>query len=332
MTSSKLDVLGIGNAIVDVLSRTDDSFLKRHQLAKGSMRLIDEQTAHTLYADMGPGVEVSGGSAANTIAGVASFGGRAAFIGKVRNDQLGEVFGHDIRAHGVEYATPQATSGPATARCLILVTPDGERTMNTFLGASVGLKPQDIEPELVERAAVTYLEGYLWDPEDAKRAFIKAASLARGAGNKVALSLSDAFCVERHRESFLELVRGQVDILFANEVEIMSLYQARSFDEALEAVRVDCPLAVLTRSEKGCVVADRASDLIAVPAHPVKQVEDTTGAGDLFAAGFLYGLTKGLAHAASASLGAMAAAEVISHIGARPEENLAARAKRLNMV
>ncbi|WP_137388350.1 adenosine kinase [Rhodoligotrophos defluvii] len=332
MTSMKLDVLGIGNAIVDVLSRTDDEFLATHQLSKGAMRLIDEPTAHTLYADMGPGTEVSGGSAANTIAGVASFGGRAAFIGKVRNDQLGEVFGHDIRAHGVEYATSMATSGAATARCLILVTPDGERTMNTFLGASIGLAPVDVEPQLVERAAVTYLEGYLWDPENAKQAFVKAAGLARAAGNKVALSLSDAFCVERHRESFRELVHSQVDILFANEVEIMSLYQTPSFEEALAAARHDCPLVVLTRSEKGCVIAEGAAEAVAVPAHPVERVVDTTGAGDLFAAGFLYGFTRGMAHAASATLGTLAAAEVISHIGARPEENLADLAKRLHVI
>lgn len=322
MTSSKLDVLGIGNAIVDVLSRSDDAFLNRHGLAKGSMRLVDEPAAEALYAEMGPGVEISGGSAANTIAGLASFGAAAAFIGKVRDDQLGSVFAHDIRAHGVEYTTSPATAGAATARCLILVTPDGERTMNTFLGASVGLMPADIDPQLVERAAVTYLEGYLWDPENAKQAFLKAAELARAAGNRVALTLSDAFCVERHRDSFLQLLREKVDILFANEAEITSLYQVSSFDEALAAIRRDCPLAVLTRSEKGCVIAEKGADPIAVPAHPVDRVVDTTGAGDLFAAGFLYGFTQGRPHAESGALGALAASEVISHVGARPQQSL----------
>lgn len=319
---TRYDVLAIGNAIVDVLARSDEAFLAGQGLAKGSMRLIDEAEARRLYDAIGPAVEISGGSAANTIAGVASFGGRAAFIGKVRDDQLGEVFGHDIRAIGVAYGTPAAAAGPATARCLILVTPDGERTMNTYLGASSGLCPDDIDADLVREAAVTYLEGYLWDPPLAKQAFLKAARTAREAGRKVALTLSDAFCVERHRDSFLDLIRGDVDILFANEAEIRSLYRTDSFEDALAAVRGDTRLAVLTRSEKGCVVVEGERSE-AVPAARVETVVDTTGAGDLFAAGFLSGFTRGLPHARSAALGALAAAEVISHIGARPQADLA---------
>ncbi|MGF7158612.1 adenosine kinase [Rhodoligotrophos appendicifer] len=321
MAHNKIDVLGIGNAIVDVLSRTDDAFLTKHSMVKGSMRLIDEETAHSLYEDMGPAVEISGGSAANTIAGVAALGSSAAFIGKVRNDQLGEVFGHDIRAVGVEFNSPPSAEGPATARCLILVTADGERTMNTFLGASTALTPEDIDDELVARSAITYLEGYLWDPEQAKQAFLKAARTARRSGNKVALSLSDAFCVDRHRDSFLELVNSDVDILFANESEITSLYQTRTFDEALGRAKASGKLIVLTRSEKGCVVVE-GERATAVAAHPVGDVVDTTGAGDLFAAGFLFGLTKGRALENCAAIGALAAAEIISHIGARPEKNL----------
>jgi len=316
------DVLAIGNAIVDVLVRAEEAFLTGQGLVKGSMRLVDEEEAHRLYGKVGPAVEISGGSAANTIAGVASFGAKGAFIGKVRDDQLGEVFRHDIQTAGVAFDTPSATDGQATARCLILVTPDGERTMNTFLGASSGLSPADIDEKLVRSASVTYLEGYLWDPPLAKEAFLKAARSARAAGRRVALTLSDAFCVERHRESFLGLIRADVDILFANEAEIRALYRVERFEEALEAVRKDCRLAVLTRSAKGCVVVEGES-AEPVPAVAVPEVVDTTGAGDLFAAGFLTGLTRGLPHARSAALGAIAAAEVISHIGARPQVSLA---------
>jgi sugar/nucleoside kinase (ribokinase family) len=331
MTSAKLDVLGIGNAIVDVLSRTDDAFLEKHGLFKGSMRLVDEATAEALYADMGPGVEVSGGSAANTIAGLASFGSATGFIGKVKDDQLGGVFAHDIRALGVEFNTPFATNGLATARCLILVTPDGERTMNTFLGASVGLTPEDIDEDMVRRASVTYLEGYLWDPDNAKQAFVKATGIAKAAGNKVALSLSDAFCVDRHRDSFLDLLRRDVDILFANEAEILSLYQVASFDEALAAARAENKLIVLTRSEKGCVIVEGEAEPVRVVAQ-VTDVVDTTGAGDQFAAGFLHGFTRGLPLDTCGRLGALAAAEVISHMGPRPEVNLALHAKRLGVL
>lgn len=331
MAEAKYDVLAIGNAIVDVLARVENGLLEAQKLTKGSMRLIDEAEAERLYDAMGPAIEISGGSAANTIAGLASFGGRAAFIGKVKGDQLGEVFAHDIRASGVAFETPAANEGPATARCLILVTPDGERTMNTFLGASSGLSPADIDESLVAQAGVTYLEGYLWDPPLAKEAFTKAARAARGAGRKVALTLSDSFCVERHRQSFLELIRDDVDILFANEAEIGSLYQVKSFEEALARVRGDCRLAVLTRSEKGCVVVD-GDTLHRVPAVPGVEVVDTTGAGDLFAAGFLAGHARGLPLDRAAKLGVLAAAEVISHIGARPQTRLDALAQEKGLL
>ena len=331
MAETKYDVLAIGNAIVDVLARVEDGLLAAQKLAKGSMRLIDEAEAERLYGAMGPAIEISGGSAANTIAGLASLGGRGAFIGKVRDDQLGQVFAHDIRAAGVTFATPAANRGPATARCLILVTPDGERTMNTFLGASSGLSPDDIDEALVGQAGVTYLEGYLWDPPLAKDAFVKAARAARNAGRKVALTLSDSFCVERHRESFLDLIRSDIDILFANEAEIGSLYQVSNFDEALERARGDCRLAVLTRSEKGCVVVE-GDRLHTVPAVPGVEVVDTTGAGDLFASGFLFGYSLGMPLERAAGLGVMAAAEVISHIGARPQTPLDRLAREKGLV
>jgi sugar/nucleoside kinase (ribokinase family) len=275
---------------------------------------------------MGPAVEISGGSAANTIAGIAAFGGSAAFIGKVRDDQLGEVFAHDIRSLGVAFDTAPAIAGPSTARCMVLVTPDGERTLNTYLGASVGLGPEDVNADLIAGARVTYLEGYLWDPAAAKEAFVKAARLAHGADRIVALTLSDAFCVDRHRAEFRQLVAGEVDLLFANESEITSLYQVTDFDAALQAVRHDCNLAVLTRSEKGCVIVGGA-EVHVVDAHRVDQVVDSTGAGDLFAAGFLYGLTHDRPLVDCGRLGALAAAEVISHIGARPQVALDALAR-----
>ncbi|MGE0212932.1 MAG: adenosine kinase [Parvibaculaceae bacterium] len=331
MAEAKYDVLAIGNAIVDVLARVEDGLLEAQSLTKGSMRLIDEAEADRLYGAMGPAVEVSGGSAANTIAGLASFGGRGAFIGKVRDDQLGHVFAHDIRAEGVAFTTPSATEGPTTARCLILVTPDGQRTMNTFLGASSGLSPADIDGRLVADAGVTYLEGYLWDPPLAKEAFVKAAQAARGAGRKVALTLSDSFCVDRHRQSFLDLIRSDVDMLFANEAEIGSLYQVKSFDQALAKVRSDCRLAVLTRSEKGCVVVDGEA-LHEVPAVPGVTVVDTTGAGDLFASGFLAGYARGAPLRRAAELGVLAAAEVISHLGARPQTRLDALVRKKGLV
>jgi adenosine kinase len=326
MTAARYDVLGIGNAIVDVLARTDDDFLVRQNMRKGAMMLIDEARATAIYDAMGPAVEISGGSAANTI-GCASLGGRAAFVGKVKDDELGRVFAHDIRAAGVAFDTPPAFDGPSTARCYVLVSPDGERTMNTYLGAAQDLHPRDIDPDTIAASAITYLEGYLWDPKHAKDAFLKAAAAAHAANRLVALTLSDAFCVDRWRDEFLGLVRaGTVDLLFANAAELHSLYQTADFDTALAALRGEARLAVVTRSENGCVVVSR-DQVLAVPAAPVERVVDTTGAGDLFAAGFLYGVSQGAGHARAASLGALAAAEVIQHLGARPETSLKALAQ-----
>ncbi len=318
MTGTAIDVVGIGNAIVDVLSQSDDAFLAAHGLAKGTMTLIDAARAEALYAAMGSGVEMSGGSAANTLAGLAYLGGQGAFIGKVRNDQLGGIFRHDIRANGLVFDTPAATEGPPTARCLIFVTPDAQRTMNTFLGAAVALGPGDLDAELIARAKITYLEGYLWDAPAAKAAFVQAARIAHEAGRRVALSLSDPFCVERHRESFLGLVAEHVDILFANEVEIRSLYQAADFDAALQRVRGHCEVAVLTRGAHGAVISS-GEEIHVVDAEAVARVADTTGAGDLYAAGFLFGYTRGKSLYDCGRIGAIAAAEVISHFGARPE-------------
>ena len=321
MADPSLDVVGIGNAIVDVLSQADDAFLADQDLAKGAMTLIDGARAEALYAAMGPGVEVSGGSAANTMAGLASLGGQGAFVGKVRNDQLGGIFQHDIRAAGVAFDTPVATDGPPTARCLILVTPDAQRTMNTFLGAAVELAPDDLDRAVIQDAKVTYLEGYLWDAPDAKAAFQAAAEMAHEAGRKVALTLSDPFCVARHRDSFLELIDGHVDLLFANEVEIRSLFRVEDFDRALQETRGHCEIAALTRSDKGSVVLAEGAVHV-VDAAPVDKVVDTTGAGDLYAAGFLYGYTQGKGLYDCGRIGALAAAEVLSHYGARPETAL----------
>jgi adenosine kinase len=296
-------------------------------MAKGGMALIDEARAEAIYASMGPATEISGGSGANTIAGVASFGGRAAFIGKVKNDTLGKAFTHDIRATGVDFTTKPATDGPSTARSYILVTPDGERTMNTYLGAAQNLTPADIDEKQIAAARYTYLEGYLWDPPQAKEAFRKAATIAHGAGRKVALTLSDAFCVDRYREEFLNLMRsGAVDLIFANERELHSLYQTADFETAVAALRNDVKLAAVTRSEKGCLVVSRESNE-AVDAVPIDRLVDATGAGDLFAAGFLIGLAREQDHRDAARLGAIAAAEVIQHLGARPETSLKALAQ-----
>ena len=320
--SERYDVIGIGNAIVDVLARADDDFLVAHGMNKGAMALIDEARAEAIYAAMGPAIEISGGSAANTIVGVASFGGRAGFIGTVKDDLLGGVFAHDIRAAGVDFSTTPFQNGPSTARSYILVTPDGERTMNTYLGAAQLLSAAEIAEAEIAAARITYLEGYLWDPKDAKDAFLKAAKIAHGAKRTVALTLSDAFCVDRYRGEFISLIKnGTVDLLFANESELKSLYETSDFDSAVGALRNDAKLAVVTRSEKGALVVS-AEKSEAVDAFPVKTVVDTTGAGDLFAAGFLYGFARGLPHATSARLGALAAAEVISHLGARPERKL----------
>ncbi len=318
MTATTYDVVGIGNAIVDIIAQCDDSFLSKHDLEKGYMRLIDAGQADALYGQMGPATERSGGSAGNTIAGFSSFGGKAAFVGRVADDQFGRVFAHDIRAIGVAYETPPATSGAPTALCLVLVTPDGERTMNTFLGASTELGPSEVNADLIAAASVTYLEGYLFDKHAAKEAFKKAVIVAGQAGRKTALTLSDAFCVDRHRDDFRKLVHQGVDILFANEKEITALYEVNSFDEAVDAVRGECEIAVLTRSEEGSLII-AADETVTVKAKPVDKVVDVTGAGDLYAAGFLFGLTRKLPLTVCGELGSLAAAEVISHIGARPQ-------------
>ena len=322
MIAPTLDVIGFGNAIVDVLARAEDDFLATHGMRKGGMTLIDEERAETVYAAMGSGIEISGGSAANTMAGIAELGGRAGFVGKVKDDALGAIFAHDIGAAGVAYRTPAAQAGAATARCLILVTPDGERTMNTYLGAAQDLTPDDVAAEMVAAATVTYLEGYLWDPPPAKQAFLKAAGIAHAAGRSVALTLSDAFCVDRYRAEFLNLMReGTVDLVFANESELKSLYETADFDTALAQLAADVRRAVVTRSEQGALWLS-GQERVAVPAYPVEQVVDTTGAGDLFAAGFLHGFARGFAPDESLRLGALCAAEVISHMGARPERQL----------
>ena len=322
MAQAKYDVLGIGNAIFDVLVQTDEGFLNRHGMAKGGMALIDEARATAIYQDMGPATEMSGGSAANTIVGVANLGARAAYVGKVKDDQIGRLYSHDIRAAGVAFGTKPASDGPATGCSYILVTPDGERTMNTYLGAAQDLTPADIDAAEIAASHIVYLEGYLWDPKNAKEAFVKAATIAHGAGRQVALTLSDSFCVDRYRDEFLDLMRkGTVDLIFANEAELHALYQTSDFDTALRQLRDDTKLGVVTRSEKGCVVASK-DGVVAAPAFPIGRLVDTTGAGDLFAAGFLFGLVRNAGYENAGRLGALAAAEVIQHIGARPQVSL----------
>jgi sugar/nucleoside kinase (ribokinase family) len=330
MTAATLDVVGIGNAIVDVIAHSDDAFLAQQGLNKGGMTLVDAARAEALYAIMGPGIESSGGSAGNTLAGIASLGGTGAYIGKVRDDELGDVFRHDMTAIGVRFTTAPATSGAPTARCLILVTPDAQRTMNTFLGACVDLGPEDVDAEIIAAAQVTYLEGYLFDPPRAKEAFRKAASLAHAAGRRVSLSLSDPFCVGRYRTEFRDLVANHVDILFANESEICSLYET-DFDAALAQVRGHCDIAALTRSEKGSVVVTRDHTHL-IDAARVDKVVDTTGAGDLYASGFLFGLTHGHDLATCGKLGSLCAAEAISHFGARPETPLKTFAAKAGLI
>jgi sugar/nucleoside kinase (ribokinase family) len=321
MAEARFDVVGIGNAIVDVLAHADEKFLAQFELTKGAMTLIDADRAATLYDNMSPAVECSGGSAANTIACLASLGGQGAFIGKVHDDQLGKIFRHDIRSLGITFETAPSVGGVSTARCLIFVTPDADRTMQTFLGACVELNPVDIDPKIIADAKVIYLEGYLWDPPGAKQAFIEAADLAHDADRLVALSLSDPFCVNRYRDEFRDLVEQHIDILFANEDEICSLYQVDNFDDALQQVRGHCKIAALTRSEKGSVIIS-GDDVHVIDAAPVKKLVDTTGAGDAYAAGFLYGLTQGKPLDECGRLGGIASAEVISHFGARPETPL----------
>lgn len=322
MSQTRIDVLTLGNAIVDVLAHTDEAFLLKKKIHKGAMVLIDEPRAEELYGDMGPAVIVSGGSGANTAVGAASLGVKAGFIGKVKNDETGKLFAHDLKAVDVHYDVALAEDGPATARSFILVTPDGERSMNTYLGACQNLTPDDVKPETVQASSIVYLEGYLWDPPAAKEAFRKAVKIAHEAGNKVALTLSDAFCVDRYRDEFLGLIRdGSLDILFANIHELQSLYQTSSAESALAALREENVLGAVTRSGEGALVVTRGETL-SVPAFPVERVVDTTGAGDLFASGFMAGLTRNLDLADCARLGCLAAAEIISHIGARPQASL----------
>ncbi len=326
------DVVGIGNAIVDIIGRCEEAFLAQHGCVKGSMRLVDEPQMSALYDAMGPGIEISGGSVANTMAGIASFGGKAGFIGKTATDQVGTIFGHDIRAAGVTFTTkPAATGSDPTGRCLILVTPDGQRTMNTFLGVSPQLGQGEMDEALISSGRIVYLEGYLFDRPEAKAAFRQAAAIAAKAGRQVALSLSDSFCVDRHRSEFLSLIKDSVDILFANESEITSLYETTSFDEAARRAAADTKLAALTRSEKGSVILN-AGRAITIPCEPVAKVVDTTGAGDLYAAGFLYGVAAGRELETAGKLGSLAAAEIISHIGARPEVKLANLARQRGLI
>jgi sugar/nucleoside kinase (ribokinase family) len=317
------DVIGIGNAIVDVICNVDDAFIAEHALEKGAMTLIDEDRATQLYSSMPAGIEASGGSAANTIAGIGSFGGKVAYIGKVRNDQLGEVFRHDIRAIGVDYDVPLGTDGPATARCLIVVTPDAERTMNTFLGISNLLEPSDVDEALVGRAKIVYCEGYLWDVDSAKEAMLKGMHIAKAAGGRTSLTLSDTVCVDRHRAEFHDLLENDIDIVFGNAGELCSLYETEDLDAAIAEVEKRVDVAAITCSAKGSIVVGNG-ERHEVPAWTVDgKVVDTTGAGDLYAAGFLHGITAGLDVATCARLGHLAAGEVISHLGPRPETNLA---------
>jgi sugar/nucleoside kinase (ribokinase family) len=322
MSDPDFDVLGIGNALVDVITSVDDHFVAAHGFPRGATTMVDLDRADAIYADLPPAQEISGGSCANTIAGLASFGANVAFIGRVRDDQLGKVYTHDLRSLGVHFDVPPATTGPPTGRCLVMVMPDAHRTQCTYLGASTFIGPEDVDPEVVARAHVTYLEGYLWDQPSAKDAIRKAAAAARGAGRQVALTLSDPFCVDRHRDEFRDLVADEIDVLFANESEICSLYEVGDFDAALQQVRHHCRIAALTRSEQGSVLI--AGDSVHIlEAEPVDRLVDTTGAGDQYAAGFLYGLTHGHDLATCGRLGSMAAAEVISHYGARPAVSLA---------
>jgi sugar/nucleoside kinase (ribokinase family) len=313
----RFDVVGVGNAIVDVIASASDGFVAGQHLAKGSMNLVDGRRAAELYGLMGPAIEASGGSAANTMAGIASFGGRTAYVGKVRDDQLGEVFAHDMRAAGVAFDVAPGSDGPETARCLILVTPDAQRTMSTYLGISSLLAPDDIDPALVADGSILFCEGYLWDVESAKAAIRKAMAIAAEAGNRVSLTLSDTFCIERHHAEFLELVEGPVDVLFANEPELLTLYGLGSFDAAVDRVRGATELVCITRGARGSLLVT-ADEVVAVAAQPVEHVVDSTGAGDQYAAGVLFGLSRGLDLATCGRLGSLAAAEVISHVGPRP--------------
>ncbi|KQU74711.1 carbohydrate kinase [Aminobacter sp. DSM 101952] len=329
---SQYDVLCIGNAIVDIIAQCDEAFLTDNGIIKGAMNLIDAERAELLYTRMGPAIEASGGSAGNTAAGIASFGGRAAYFGKVSRDHLGEVFTHDIRAQGVAFDTKPLDGTPPTARSMILVTPDGERSMNTHLGACVELGPDDVEADKAKGAKVTYFEGYLWDPPLAKEAIRMTAAHAHAAGREVSMTLSDSFCVDRYRAEFLELMRsGTVDIVFANSHEIKSLYETSSFDEALAQIRKDCKLAAITRSEKGSVIV-RGDETVVIEATRINELVDTTGAGDLYAAGFLFGYTQGRSLKDCGDLGSLAAGLVIQQIGPRPRQNLKREAEQAGLL
>lgn len=320
MSEVKFDVLGIGNAIVDVLSMCDDALIEKLAVRKGTMFLIDEDRAEELYNLMGPAAEVSGGAAANTLAGLASLGGKAAFVGKVRDDQLGKIFTHDMRATGVHFETVAANSGPATARCLIFVTPDAQRTMNTYIGACARISNDDIDPQLVKDSAMTFVEGYMWNDPSSKSAIRHAMKIAKEAGRQIGFSPSDVFCIENHHAEMLELV-GESDVVFANEAETKALYGVKTFEEAAEAIRGKCKVAVITRGENGSVVVT-ATETIAVPAAPIRELVDTTGAGDLYASGFLYGYLRGWSLKACAELGGKCAGEIIQHMGARTQKPL----------
>ncbi|QOF73952.1 adenosine kinase [Aminobacter sp. SR38] len=334
---SQYDVLCIGNAIVDIIAQCDEAFLTDNGIIKGAMNLIDAERAELLYSRMGPAIEASGGSAGNTAAGIASFGGRSAYFGKVSRDHLGEVFTHDIRAQGVDFDTTPLEGGaldgtPPTARSMILVTPDGERSMNTYLGACVELGPDDVEADKASGAKVTYFEGYLWDPPLAKEAIRMTAAHAHAAGREVSMTLSDSFCVDRYRAEFLELMRsGTVDIVFANSHEIKSLYETSSFDEALSLIRKDCKIAAVTRSEKGSVIV-RGDETVVIQATKIRELVDTTGAGDLYAAGFLFGYTQGRSLKDCGDLGSLAAGLVIQQIGPRPRQNLKHEAEQAGLL
>ncbi|MBS3649739.1 adenosine kinase [Pseudaminobacter sp. 19-2017] len=329
---SQYDVLCIGNAIVDIIAQADEAFLLEHGIIKAAMNLIDADRANLLYDRMGPAIETSGGSAGNTAAGIASLGGRAAFFGKVAEDTLGNIYYHDIRAQGVAFDTKPLVGSPPTARSMIFVTPDGERSMNTYLGACVELGPEDVEPEKAKGSLVTYFEGYLWDPPRAKDAIRLTAELAHAAGREVSMTLSDSFCVDRYRDEFLDLMRsGAVDIVFANTHEIKSLYQTSSFEAAVDAIRKDCKLAAVTRSEKGSLIVC-GNETIEIDAIPVEEIVDTTGAGDLYAAGFLYGYTNGRSLKECGDLGSLAAGLVIQQIGPRPRQNLRLEAEKAGLL
>lgn len=319
--AEKFDVLGIGNAIVDILTHIEDDLFNSFEIPKGSMQLVNEVESNTIYKKLGQCIECSGGSAANTIAALASLGSNTSFIGKIKRDQLGAVFKHDIKSLGTKFTTAPAMDGPSTAHCLVLVTPDAERTMCTYLGACGLLTENDIDEEMVRASNIIYLEGYLWDPEPAKVAFRKAIEIAKDAGNKVAFTLSDSFCVERHRSEFLYLAENSIDVLFANEDEAKILYGTNNLDEAVKQAQADCDIAAITCSAKGCIVTDK-DNIIVVEGTTVPMVKDTTGAGDAFAGGFMHGLSQGKSLAECGALGNLVAGEVITHLGARPDINL----------